>query len=172
MPTIATMSVTDSVVASLAGTQGVQANVGRTAQARYTHNGTGATLGNQVYAALNPPLTVAAGATVTLDLTTGLVNPLGESISSTDAFAKVREIYLELNTNSGVASSVEVLGGANPQRLGLAGAVTLLPGQRVHLGSPTTAGSAVSGSAKNIRIVNNDGTNAAQVYVFVAGSKS
>jgi hypothetical protein len=54
--------------------------------------------------------------------------------------------------------------------LNTANYVTLLPGQNIYLQSYTTAGWAVSGSAKNIAILNNSGVASALVRIYIDGT--
>lgn len=116
--------------------------------------------------------TLAAGATLTIDLTTGQVNPLNESIAGAAAFSKVRFVVCRHESES-EASSVTAFGSGSNQfqgPLSAAAAITLLPGESFDLGSPTAAGWTVDGTHKTLQVVNNDGTNDATLRLLVAGS--
>lgn len=118
--------------------------------------------------------TLAAGATLTVDLTTGQENPLGEDITGGAAFAKVREILVEHDLES-AASSVTVFDAASNSFQGMlsaGGSITLPPGGRITLSLPTATGMPVAGGTKNFAIVNDDGVNDATIRYVVAGSTS
>lgn len=116
--------------------------------------------------------TLAAGATLTIDLTTGQTNPLGESISGAGAFAKVREIYIS-HEGTSASSGIVAYGASSNSFQGKwsAGAtLTLKPGERDHQVSYTAAGMTVDSTHKILQIVNSDGANAAAIRYFVSGS--
>lgn len=119
-------------------------------------------------------LSIAAGTTTTIDLTTGLTNPMGQPITSGLAFAKVY-VCMVMHDIASQASSVKVFGaGAGTDFQGplvAAGYLTLTPGRGNAFMDQTTAnGMAVSGTAKTIAIQNLDGANTALVNVFVMGT--
>ena len=140
----------------------------------YTQGGTGATLINQLIDHASTSTTLAAAATSTIDLTTGQTNPLGESISSTDAFAKLR-ILIVVHESTSVASSITVFNAAANAfqgSLSAAATITLKPGEFCILCSPTTAGWTIDATHKNVKFLNNDGANTATYSYFIGGSKS
>jgi len=127
---------------------------------------------NQVLDKGTDTQTLAAGATVTVGLTAGGENPLGEAITGAAAFIKVREILVEHDSAS-LSSGVTVFNAASNSFQGMvsaAGFLTLPPGGRITLSLPTAAGMPVSGSAKNFKITNVDGVNAATIRYVVGGS--
>lgn len=129
--------------------------------------------GQQVYETFRVALPVAAGATTTLDLTTGLTNPLGESISGSLKFVHVYAVWIVHNSAS-TASTITVFNAAANAFQGpksAAASDVLGPGMWTAFGVPTNLTAwAVDGTHKNIAIVNNDGAHAATVNVFVAGA--
>lgn len=131
--------------------------------------------GKQIYETFRTALTVAAGATTTLDLTTGLTNTLGESISGSSKFVHVYAVLVVHNSAS-AASTVTVFNAAANAFQGPKGAGdadTLGPGMWTGFGVPANLTAwAVDGTHKNLAIVNNDGANAATVNVLVIGSTS
>lgn len=132
--------------------------------------GSAGALVNQVYDVASGTLTttVAPSATTTLNLNSGLTDPLGGSL----VFGKIKSIYIE-HTSASTASSIKVFAaGTNPFQGPLsAGAYfTLAPGESIYLQSYTSSGWAVSGTVKNISILNNSGTNSAIFRVYVDGT--
>jgi hypothetical protein len=125
---------------------------------------------DQIYLAQNA--TIAAATGVTLDLTTGLLNPLNESISGADAFAKVLELWVIHEAASLSATIVVGNAGANPFP-GLltspTATLTLPRGSYICMGRLDATGMAVSGSAKNLLITNSDATLIATYSVLVKG---
>lgn len=148
----------------------VNAPIGVRRLQNYTQSGT--ILVNQIIDHASATVTIAAGATTTLNLVTGQTNPLNESISGAAAFAKVREIFVEHDAAS-LASGVKVFDAASDAFQGPLGAgesVTVVPGGRVLLSLPTAAGWTVDATHKNLSLENLDGSNAATVRYLVAGS--
>lgn len=130
--------------------------------------------GLQVYERFRVPLTIIAGATTTLDLTTGLTNPLGESISGSDDFATVFGALVQHDADS-ASATIEAFGGASLNLFqgpwSATAKATLRPGQWAGFGIPSNlAGDAVSGSAKNIDL-KNTGVATATVNVIILGTK-
>jgi len=132
----------------------------------------GTVLINQVLDKATVAQTLAAGATLTIDLTTGQTNPLGESISGAGAFAKVREIYIAHDGTS-LSSGIVAYGAASNSfqaKLSSAATITLKAGEYDKQTSYTAAGMTVDSTHKTLQIVNSDGTNAATIRYFVSGS--
>lgn len=133
---------------------------------------TGTIAVNQVLDRASDLQTLAAGATLTIDLTTGQTNPLGESISGAGAFAKVREIYVSHDGTS-TSSGIVAYGASSNSfqaKLSAAATITLKPGEDDKQTSYTVAGMTVDSTHKILQIVNSDGTNAAKIRYFVSGS--
>jgi hypothetical protein len=130
--------------------------------------------GWQIYAP-DPALTIAGGATTTLDLTTGLTSPLGESISGTPGkFIKVHGVFIEHAAASlATPAGITAFGGGSNEQQGVWAAgdkATLTPGRWVAWGmSATDAGITVDATHKNIALVNLEVALAATVNVFVLG---
>lgn len=118
-------------------------------------------------------LTIAASGTQTLDLTTGLTNPLNEAISGSNKFLKVKGVFIEHDAAS-VASGITAFGGASNEFQGVwAGGdkATLAAGRWIGFGMPATdTGVDVDATHKNIAIVNSDGAQVATVNVFIHGT--
>ena len=115
--------------------------------------------------------TLAAGATLVIDLVTGQTNPLNESITGADAFAKIRMVIIEHSLGS-LSSGVTAFGSGSNQfqgPLSASATVTLAATDIFTFGSQTAAGWTVDGTHKTIQIVNNDGTNAATLRVLITG---
>jgi hypothetical protein len=152
----------------------LQNTIGLDGSATLSNSDTGAALIDQIIDEATEPVTIAAGADLDIDLTTGQTNPLLESISGADDFAKVRVLYV-LHVSTSLASSIAV-GNATSNSfqatLSAAGTDTLLPGEDFLKRALTTAGFTVDGTHKVLRIRNNDGVNAATVRYFIGGSKS
>lgn len=148
----------------VSGSPNLATTVGRVARCTVT----GAN--KQVYA---KQITVSGGATTTLDLTTGLTNPLNESINGSLDFAKVLGVFIEHDAAS-ISSGITVMGGGSDDFQGPLAAgdkPTLAPGEWFAFGMPASStGWTVDGTHKNIAIVNNDGTDAATVNVFILGT--
>lgn len=117
-------------------------------------------------------LTLAASAILQIDLTTGLLNPLGESISGSLKFSKVYGVIVEHAVTS-TASGITVFGGGTNEFQGPLAAgnnPTLVPGAWLGFGMPATkAGWTVDTTHKRIDVTNADGAIAATVRVFVLG---
>jgi len=112
---------------------------------------------------------IAASGNLTVDLTsfTSLLNESSQSIS------KAR-IFVIKHESTSTASSITVGNAASNQWtfMGLSSAtatLTFAPGDGMVLFSSSTAGMTVSGTNKNLKILNNDGVNAAIIRVFIAG---
>lgn len=126
--------------------------------------------GKQCYRAT---LTVAVGGTTTLNLLSGLTDPLGEAIS---AFGHVYAFVLEHDPASLSTSGITVFGGGSNEFQGPWAAgdkATLTPGQAIaFLVNETKTSWATSGTVKNIAIVNLDATalHTATVNVAIFGT--
>jgi hypothetical protein len=151
-----------------------RATIRRTITKAYDSASAGASLIDQAYFP-QTNLTLAAGATTTLDLTTGLVNPINNDITGAEDFAKVR-VWVVYHEQSSAASSIRIGGASNPfggLMTTASNTITLVPGQGfAFFDTYSTAGMAVSGSAKNVQILNVDGTNAATYRIYFLGSIS
>lgn len=145
------------------------ADIGKTARCDFT--GTG----KMVYdAATGTALTIAGAATTTLDLTTGLLSPLGESITGSLDFASVYAVFIYHDIASLSTTGITVFGGASNDFQGPLAALdkpTLLPGDFFGFGrvASVSAGWTVDGTHKNIAITNLHATLAATVRVFIMG---
>lgn len=134
--------------------------------------------GWQIYAP-DPALSIAVSGTTTLDLTTGLVNPLNEAISGTPGkFISAHVVFIEHAAASLATAGITAFGGASNDFQGPMAALdkpTLLPGEWFAFGKPAgNAGWTVDGTHKNIALVNTDATalHVASVNVFVLGRVS
>jgi hypothetical protein len=129
---------------------------------------------NQMIDKGSSTFTIAASTTLAIDLTTGQTNPLGESIASSLAFAKIRYVFIEHDAASLSTGIVAFGSGSNQFQgpLSAAATVTLVPGERFQAESATTAGWTVDGTHKTIQIVNSSGTQSATVRLCIAGSTS
>lgn len=130
-----------------------------------------ATANGQAYVATLP---IVASATTTLNLLTGLTNPLGDAITGAAAFAHVNAVYIIHDPNS-LASSIKAFGGASGNLfqgyLNSTGSFTLPKSGISDMSVPTTVtGMVVDATHKNIDITNNDGVNAATVRVAIFGT--
>lgn len=124
------------------------------------------------YQVYSKQITVAGGVTTTLDLTTGLTNPLNESINGSLDFAKILGVLIEHDPAS-ISSSITVFGGGSNDFQGPLAAgnkPTLNPAEWFAFGKPSSVtGWTVDGTHKNVAVLNNDGTDAATVNVFILG---
>ncbi len=176
MPTSTSVKFGMGFFGTLAGTAasaGLKADIGKTARCDFT--GTG----KMVYDAATSSavrLSIAVSGTQTLDLTTGLTSPLGESITGALDFALVYAVWIYHDPDSLATAGITAFGGASNDFQGPFAALdkpTLLPGQG--LGIMTTAsktGWTVDGTHKNIAIVNLDATalHVATVWAFIMGT--
>ncbi len=111
--------------------------------------------------------TLAAGATLTINLLTGTDNPVGANA----VFARVKSLFIEHSAAS-LASGVTAFDAASDAFQGplVTGAtMDLLPGEFIDLCSPTTVGWVVDATHKNLAIVNNDIVNAATLRFYIDG---
>jgi hypothetical protein len=127
----------------------------------------------QVYEQFATPLTVAPSTTTTLDLTTGLTNPLNESIASSAAFAHVFGVLVQHDRDS-AASTITVFNAASnafqgPKSAGASEALS--PGMWTGFGQEEDlTGWSVDGTHKAIAITNNSATQSATVKVIILGT--
>lgn len=124
---------------------------------------------NQVYIARLYSL--AGAATLQIDLSTGLLNPLGESISGAADFATVTGLWIEHDSTSTSTGVTAFNGGTNEFQgpMNAASDVTLAPGDWAAFGRSAT-GFTVDGTHKRIDILNNHATNAALLNIFIMGT--
>lgn len=139
------------------------------------YNSTGTTtLLNQLIDQGSNTITLAANTTLAIDLTTGSINPLNETIVSPVAFAKVRYVFLEHDAAS-LSSGVTIFGNGTNQFQGPLSAlayVTMRPGERQLFEAPTLAGWTVDATHKTIQVVNTSLINPAILRLVVGGSTS
>ena len=129
----------------------------------------------QCYDACNVALTIVAGGTTTLNLLTGLTNPLGEAISAFP-FAHIYGYAVNHDAESD-ASSITVFGGSSGNLFqgawSATAKATLIPGRTIgecmEVGL-AGVGQLVDATHKNIDIINLDGSNAATVNVIIIGT--
>lgn len=126
------------------------------------------------------PITLAVSGSTTLNLLTGLVNPLGESISGTAAFSQVYDLFVQVSPSSPTAATIQAFGGTIGSQfqgpLGVTGSVALGYGQAHVLATPAASGTTavlgagwpVNSTAKQFEL-RNVGTTVVTVNVFVAG---
>jgi hypothetical protein len=116
--------------------------------------------------------TIASSTTLAIDLTTGQINPLNESISSSLAFVKVRYVMVEHDAASLSTGIVAFGSGSNQFQgpLSASATVTLIPGGKYVAENNNATGWTVNGSNKTIQIVNSSATQSATVRLIVAGS--
>lgn len=125
----------------------------------------------QVY--VQRSLTVTATGSTTLDLTTGLVNVLGESITGTAQFTQVFGYVIEHVVDSSAADVLVFGGGSNDFQgpLGVTNRVTLKKGSAIgYIINESVTGDTVDGTNKNIRIVNTSSV-VATVNIAVFGNR-
>lgn len=123
-------------------------------------NGTGA---NQANRLLDTTQTIAASGTYTLDVTSA-TDPLNNAV----ALTRVTEILIQ-HLSTSAASSITAGGGSNPVITSYS--VTLKPGGKSLPFSDYSATALAISTNKNIKILNNDGTNSATVRITVVGSQ-
>lgn len=130
-----------------------------------TAAGSGSTLCDQFIDQASSTTTLGAG-TTTIDLS-NFTNALSQT---GQAMTKVRVLFFEHDSASAASSIVLFNAAANSFQgpVSAGASVTLLPGERFEMESPTTAGWAVDGTHKNLAIVVAGGT--ATLRYFVAGS--
>jgi hypothetical protein len=112
---------------------------------------------------------IAASGNLTVDLQAfeSILNESSQSIS------KAR-IFILSHESSSTASSIVVGNAASNQWtfMGLSSAtatLTLRPGDFIAFGSSSSAGMAVSGTSKSLKVLNSDASNAAIIRIFIAG---
>lgn len=135
-----------------------------------TQAGSGSSLVDEVLdlASNDRSITIAAAATTTVDLTSGQTDPLGGAV----AFARIRRLIF-LHPLESLASSITIFNAASNSFQGpvsAAGTVTLFPGEGFCFWTMSPTGRVVDGTHKNIKILNNDATNAATVSYYADGA--
>ncbi len=128
--------------------------------------------GKQVYERWLSPITMTTTGVTTINLLSGLSNPLGESISGTLAFGKILAVQIHHDTAS-PSPAVEAFGGTVGSLfqgpLGVTAAVTVTRGACFGFNMPASqTGWSVNSTAKNIEL-RNLGTTVATVKVLIAG---
>lgn len=128
--------------------------------------------GFQVYERFRVPLTITSGATTTLDLTSGLTNPLGESISGADNFDEVLGVLVQHDADS-ASATIEAFGGASSNLFqgpwNATAKATLVPGKWIAFGiTSDLTGDTVDASHCNIDL-KNTGAADATVNVIILG---
>lgn len=117
---------------------------------------------------------IAGAATLQLDLSTGLSNPLNESITGAADFATVMGVFLEHDATSTATTGITCFNGGTTEFQGpmnSASDATLLPGEWFGFGKASTVtGWTVDGTHKRIDILNLHATNAAIVNIFILGT--
>ncbi len=129
--------------------------------------------GKQVCDRWAVPIVLATSGSTTINLMSGLVNPLGESITGTMAFTQVYDLMVQVDVSSPTAAAVQAFGGTIGSQfqgpLGVTGSVALGYGQGFVIAAPaTTTGWTVNSTAKQFEL-RNVGTTAATVNLFVSG---
>lgn len=121
--------------------------------------------------------TIAASGTLTIDLTSfaDIMGRTGTSMARLKAY-HIR--LLDVTDDAAIvaqATSVTVGGGANAHRLNQTLNTTtfdLGPGESQEWITPGAAGIVTDGTHKNVKVLNNDATNAAKVLVILVGGTS
>lgn len=128
-------------------------------------------------AAGSAAITINPSGTTTLNLLTGLTNPLGESITGGAAFAHVFAVVIQHDPASLATAGITAFGGASGNLfqgpLGAAGQLTLLPGMGNEFLIPANlTGWVASASHKNIDLTNLDATalHVAKINVGIFGT--
>lgn len=121
-------------------------------------------------------LTIDPSTTVTLDLTSGLENPLCDEITGANAFAHVYAVTIQHSIDS-LASGITAFGAGGSDFQGWFQATSLLeampPGGFLSMGQvDSETGMEVSGAQKEIAITNEDAVNDATVIVWIFGIKT
>lgn len=134
------------------------------ANGAYTH-GTGLSQVNKIYEKQH---SISASSSLTLDLAGSLTDDFGNTITMT----AVKAIIIELKGSSG-ASSIQVGNATNPISSMWGGATNtmrILKEGILVLATTNASGYAVTaGSADELKIANNDASNAATVNVVILG---
>lgn len=137
--------------------------------------------GKQVFERWEVPITLTTTAVTTLNLISGMVNPLNESISGTAAFLRVLAVLIQHDDGS-VSPNIEAFGGTVGSLfqgpLGTTVSVALTRGAAFGFNVPyvsttasagSTMGWTVNSTAKNIEL-RNLGTTVATVNVLILGT--
>lgn len=117
---------------------------------------------------------ISGAATLQLDLSTGLTNPLNESITGAVDFATVMGVFIEHDITSTATTGITCFNGGTNEFQGPMNAAsdwTLIPGEWAAFGKASTVtGWTVDGTHKRIDILNLHATNAAIVNIFIFGT--
>lgn len=127
----------------------------------------------QIYDGCTVQVVVTAGATATIDLVSGLTNPLGEAISSANKFNSVQVLMIQHDADS-QASGITAFGAGSNKFQGpisATGTITLPPKRGfAFFTDATDAGWSVNASTSHLfEIVNNDGSHDATVNLYIEG---
>ena len=118
--------------------------------------------------------TITTTGSLLLSLRGGQVNPLGESITGTQAFAGVLGVIIEHDAGSASTTGVQVFNGGTEEfqgPLSVSAQVSLLKGEWAAFGKNATATAwTVNSSAHRIDLVNL-ATTVCTVNIFVLGNK-
>jgi hypothetical protein len=153
----------------ITGNAGLAAQLGRTGRCSITGSGKQCL---DIYQTV-----IAVSGSLQIDLTTGRVNPLNESISGTDKFATVLAAWVEHDLTSLATAGITAFGGGTNEFQGPKAAAdkdTLLPGEWTAFGkSESITGWTVDGTHKRVDVVNLDATllHTATVNIFIVGTK-
>lgn len=170
MPTPTSLYITKASSVSgrakgITGNPALLATVAKTLNASFSSVGTGATLIHNGYAGTR---TLAAGANETLDLRafTNLLNETAQSLS------KLKIIGVK-HTSTSAASNISV-GNSGANALIVKGclgatAAQFAPGGGLEIVIPTSAGVVVDATHKDVKIVNDDGSNIATYEIWFFG---
>lgn len=130
--------------------------------------GAGATLANQAFQRL--ARTLAAGTSETWDWTS-FANIANDSAQS---FATAIRFFYLVHSSTSAASSITVGNAAanqwTPFGIGATTTFTFKPGEGVVFIAPTSTGLPVDGTHKSLKVLNNDGVNAATYEIGAFGS--
>lgn len=144
-------------------------DVSQTATASYSQVMNNGTSNDQSDLAYSTQLTINAGLNTTLDLAGALTNEFGTTLT----FVEITSVYIDLPSSvTNQASSVTIGDATAPVPLGFLGTTPRwqLPKGGVFFVANPTAGWAVTAtSADGLKILNNDGVNAAVMNIVITG---
>lgn len=119
--------------------------------------------------------TVGVTSTLQLSLIGGQLNPLGESITGTQAFSRVLGVLVEHDTASLATSGIQAFNGGTQEfqgPLSVSSQVLLLAGEWHGFGKAANiTGWTAGATVHRIDVANLDTTQVATVNIFVIGSK-
>lgn len=168
---ITNIAITSKIAASFAKTVNtIEAKASITMQQATTlTDGNGANNADILY--YDDTVSIAASSTATFDLAGVLTDVFGDTIT----MAKVKAIFVRHKSTS-AASSIDVGGNGGGAPLPLFAAagdqVLLTPGGSFLVENPTANGlcAVTGGTADELEIQNNDGSNAADIEILIVGS--